>query len=199
MPSPMQSPVSHRKKSSMSSMKGKTATAYLSALAEADAQSRARLHQQLVQNAQLPIPASTPALSLSSSLSASSDNSSARSSQPDASTEQTSPTDEELINDKSGLLMSIEPPNSSQVFNTVHAEFGHCDNKLYRHTSSHPLGVPFPSSKPQDPPYYILLSTYVSYLFLICLGHLRDFFGKRFRPHAYAHLMPHNVRHVCRI
>ncbi|PHH83422.1 hypothetical protein CDD82_1076 [Ophiocordyceps australis] len=31
-----------------------------------------------------------------------------------------------------------------------------------------------------EPPYFFLLSTYVSYLFLIVLGHIRDFFGKRF-------------------
>ncbi|KAF8333126.1 serine palmitoyltransferase 2 [Cantharellus anzutake] len=193
MPSPMQSPVSHNKKSSISSLKGKTAAAYLSALAEADAKSRARLQQQQ-QNAQLPTPTPTPAMSLSF-LSASSDKSSAstRSSQYDTSTNQTSLIDEdELINDKSGLIMPIEPPTSAQVFKTVHAEFGHCDNEAYRHTSSHPAGVPLPNVEHQDPPYYILLSTYISYLFLICLGHLRDFFGKRFRSHAYAHLMPHN-------
>ncbi|CAG9949990.1 unnamed protein product, partial [Clonostachys rosea f. rosea IK726] len=31
-----------------------------------------------------------------------------------------------------------------------------------------------------EPPYYYILTTYVSYLFLILLGHIRDFFGKRF-------------------
>lgn len=31
-----------------------------------------------------------------------------------------------------------------------------------------------------EPPYFILLTTYISYLFLIMLGHVRDFFGKRF-------------------
>lgn len=34
------------------------------------------------------------------------------------------------------------------------------------------------------------MSTYLTYLMLICVGHVRDFFGKRFTPENYAHLMP---------
>jgi hypothetical protein len=45
----------------------------------------------------------------------------------------------------------------------------------------------------QDPPYYILLSTYISYLILIVLGHVRDFVGKRLSPASYKHLMPRGV------
>lgn len=43
-----------------------------------------------------------------------------------------------------------------------------------------------------QPPFYILFTTYLSYLLLIALGHVRDFFGKRFRPARYAHLLPGN-------
>lgn len=32
-----------------------------------------------------------------------------------------------------------------------------------------------------------------TFLLLICIGHMRDFFGKRFRSLAYRHLMAHNV------
>jgi serine palmitoyltransferase len=32
-----------------------------------------------------------------------------------------------------------------------------------------------------------------SYLILICLGHIRDFVGRRFHPKAYQHLMPRDV------
>jgi serine palmitoyltransferase len=35
--------------------------------------------------------------------------------------------------------------------------------------------------------------SYTSYLVLIVFGHIRDFFGKRFRSASYAHLMPHDV------
>ena len=39
-----------------------------------------------------------------------------------------------------------------------------------------------------EPPYYYLLTTYISYLILIVFGHIRDYFGKRFRPQRYRHL-----------
>lgn len=43
------------------------------------------------------------------------------------------------------------------------------------------------------PSYTVLLSTYLSYILLIIIGHIRDFFGKKFTPASYAHLMPQNV------
>jgi serine palmitoyltransferase len=119
-------------------------------------------------------PSSTPALSLSSSLTASSDES-----------------DEY---DDDGLSTPKIPPTSNQVFNTVHAQFGHCSNPAYRLVSQHKPGTPFPAHSEQDPPYYILFSTYISYLFLIVIGHMRDYFGKRFWPASYEHLIPSNVR-----
>lgn len=39
-----------------------------------------------------------------------------------------------------------------------------------------------------EPPYYYLLTTYLSYLILIVFGHVRDFFGKKFRKQDYRHL-----------
>ncbi|CAG8496334.1 177_t:CDS:2 [Acaulospora colombiana] len=44
----------------------------------------------------------------------------------------------------------------------------------------------------EEPPYYFLFTTYLSYLVLICFGHLRDFFGKRFRSKNYKHLREQN-------
>jgi len=92
-----------------------------------------------------------------------------------------------------GLSYPHIPPTSEQVFNTVHSEFGHCANEEYRFTSQHSTGKPVPHHEEQDPPYYILLSTYISYMILISLGHLRDFIGKRLKPSAYTHLLPHDV------
>ena len=43
-----------------------------------------------------------------------------------------------------------------------------------------------------EPPYYYLLTTYISYLILIIFGHVRDFFGKRFREEHYRHLQARN-------
>ncbi|CAG8445291.1 1112_t:CDS:2 [Funneliformis mosseae] len=44
----------------------------------------------------------------------------------------------------------------------------------------------------EEPQYYFLFTTYLSYLVLICLGHLRDFFGKRFKRKDYEHLKEQN-------
>ncbi|KAL7789132.1 serine palmitoyl transferase subunit [Trichoderma ceciliae] len=41
-------------------------------------------------------------------------------------------------------------------------------------------GKPFQQPIEDEPPYYFLLTTYLSYLALILFGHIRDFFGKRF-------------------
>lgn len=43
-----------------------------------------------------------------------------------------------------------------------------------------------------EPPYYYLLTTYLSYLILIIFGHVRDYFGKRFRKQDYQHLQAHD-------
>jgi serine palmitoyltransferase len=43
-----------------------------------------------------------------------------------------------------------------------------------------------------EPPYYYLLTTYISYLILIIFGHVRDFFGKRFHQEKYRHLKAAN-------
>jgi serine palmitoyltransferase len=143
------------------------ASAYLSALSQADA--RARRNQGS--------PTSTPALSTSSSITSSSEDTVLHESDDNAD----------------GLALPPVPPTSEQAFNTVHTEFGHSANEQHRLVSKHPVGQPLEEMVEQDPPYYILLSTYICYILLIIIGHLRDFFGKRLRPAAYKHLMPANV------
>lgn len=85
-----------------------------------------------------------------------------------------------------------EVPAAAEGFSTIHTEFGHCANEEYRYTSEHNY-TNAPVEHVDDPPYYILMSVYTTFLVLICLSHMRDFFGKRFRPLAYRHLMAHNV------
>ncbi|KAJ7711254.1 serine palmitoyltransferase 2 [Mycena metata] len=124
-------------------------------------------------------PTATPALSLSSSVTSSS--------------EDTVLHEEDVeIDNSDGLALPPRAPNSSEVFNTVHTEFGHCSNDDFRFVSQHIPGTPVPAHVDKDPPYYILLSTYIGYLILICLGHLRDFVGKRLSPASYRHLMPND-------
>ena len=148
-----------------------TAVSYLSAVSEADARARV---------ASTP-PTTTPALSLSSSLTSSSDD------------VVLGDDDASVYDNSDGLVLPLHPPTSEQVFTTAHTEFGHCANDRYRYQSQHPPGAIVKAAEEQDPPYYILLSTYISYLILICIGHVRDFVGKRLNPSSYKHLMPHDV------
>ncbi|KAF7366513.1 PLP-dependent transferase [Mycena sanguinolenta] len=168
LPSPMalsnMSPTSSIfKKRNPSTTPPKTAASYLSALSEADAR---RLKRSVT-------PTATPALSFSSSVTTDSE---------DAILHENEPL-------TAGLEYPLRAPTSEQVFNTVHSEFGHCANEEFRSVSEHVPGTPL-QHVPQEPPYYIVISTYISYLILICMGHIRDFLGKRFYPKGYQHLMP---------
>ncbi|KXN88412.1 Serine palmitoyltransferase 2 [Leucoagaricus sp. SymC.cos] len=147
-----------------------SAASYLSALSQADARARN-------QNNAGRSPTSTPALSLSSSITSSSEDTVLN-------------EDDSQFDNADGLALPVRPPTSEQVFTTVHTEFGHCADERYRYTSAHVPGTEVPAHVEKDPPYYILLSTYISYLILICLGHVRDFVGKRLYPSHYSHLIP---------
>jgi serine palmitoyltransferase len=149
-----------------------SAASYLSALSQADARSRSNASGYAH-------PTSTPALSLSSSVTSDSED---------------TVLNEDEDDNADGLSLPKRPPTSEQVFSTVHTEFGHCANDQYRITSQHTPGTPLPEHVEQDPPYYVLFCTYISYLILIILGHVRDFVGKRLNPAAYKHLMPSDVR-----
>ncbi|CAE6505178.1 unnamed protein product [Rhizoctonia solani] len=122
-----------------------------------------------------PTPSSTPALSFSSSI-----------------TDPDSENDMLELDSPLARPQGIPPTSNTPAFTTRHVEFGHCANESYRHTSVHPAGQPFKHAEEQDPPYYVLLCTYVSYVVLIVIGHMRDWFGKRFWKESYKHLMPHD-------
>lgn len=95
---------------------------------------------------------------------------------------------------KKGLQQ--QPPTSfdSSQDGTVllHSEYGYCANQEFRHVSEHRKGSSLPSPIEEEPSYFIVLTTYFSYLILIVFGHMRDFFGKRLFPKAYRHLMEGN-------
>jgi serine palmitoyltransferase len=86
-------------------------------------------------------------------------------------------------------------PDPSDPNSLRHAEFGFDDDPAHRYTSqwrgaeNDKLGV-----NEEEPNYWVYLITYISYLILIVIGHVRDFFGKRFHRKSYEHLMEHNVR-----
>ncbi|KAL3451235.1 pyridoxal phosphate-dependent transferase [Aspergillus insuetus] len=49
-----------------------------------------------------------------------------------------------------------------------------------------------PDSVVGDPPYRIILTTYITFLVVIFLGHIQDFFAQWFYPSTYQHLRPQN-------
>ena len=71
----------------------------------------------------------------------------------------------------------------------IHSEFGFCSNQNYRYTSQHRQGDALPDPVEEEPSYFTVLTTYISYIILIVIGHMRDYFGKRLFPKSYRHLM----------
>jgi serine palmitoyltransferase len=87
-----------------------------------------------------------------------------------------------------GELSSDEPPTTlfqppsadeTRTRQRAEAEFGPLLSPSHRYVSAH-HGKRLDPPIEDEPPYYYLLTTYISYLLLIFCGHVRDFFGKRF-------------------
>lgn len=87
----------------------------------------------------------------------------------------------------------FQPPSPAEARRIAkqHAQFGPLGHLSHRYTSRH-VGGHFEEPALDEPPYYYLLTTYISYLILIIFGHIRDFFGKRFREEHYRHLQARN-------
>jgi serine palmitoyltransferase len=84
-------------------------------------------------------------------------------------------------------LFAPPSPGETRRLAKQHAQFGPLLHSTHKHTSRH-LGGELAEPIMDEPPYYYLLTTYISYLILIIFGHVRDFFGKRFREENYRHL-----------
>jgi hypothetical protein len=95
------------------------------------------------------------------------------------------------FDDDPSFIPRPEDPHSLR-----HAEFGHCDDQRFRATSVYQEGT---SLRPveESPSYFTLLATYWSYAFLIVVGHIRDFVGKRYHSDQYKHLQEHDVSAPC--
>lgn len=74
-----------------------------------------------------------------------------------------------------------------------HSEFGKCEDSRYRWRSQYREGTPLEISDEEEAIGYLtVLSTYLCYIALISLGHLRDFVGKRIFPVSFQHLREHD-------
>ncbi|CAN3361164.1 serine palmitoyltransferase 2 [Diutina catenulata] len=71
-------------------------------------------------------------------------------------------------------------------------EYGKLTSKEYLYESKHPVGEPLPTPIEDEPPIIVYILTYISYLILILIGHIRDFFGKIFKSKDYVHLVEHD-------
>ncbi|KAK4456062.1 serine palmitoyltransferase 2 [Podospora aff. communis PSN243] len=75
----------------------------------------------------------------------------------------------------------FQPPSADEARRRQRAEaqFGPLLSPRHLYVSAH-QGKPLETPIEDEPPYYYVLTTYLSYLILIFFGHARDFFGKRF-------------------
>ncbi|KAF1957995.1 serine palmitoyltransferas-like protein 2 [Byssothecium circinans] len=82
----------------------------------------------------------------------------------------------------------FQPPDMDEErrIAKMHAQFGPLNSQSHRYVSK--FEGEFGDPIEDEPPYYFLITTYISYLILIVFGHVRDFFGKRFRKAHYSHL-----------
>ncbi|KAJ5450166.1 Pyridoxal phosphate-dependent transferasemajor regionsubdomain 2 [Penicillium daleae] len=103
----------------------------------------------------------------------------------------TATADNPAMDEMPTTLFQPPTPEEARRQAKAHAQFGVIGHPSHRYSSRHPGGV-FPEPVMDEPPYYYLLTTYISYLILIAFGHVRDFFGKRFREENYRHLKPRN-------
>ncbi|RLV94815.1 Serine palmitoyltransferase 2 [Spathaspora sp. JA1] len=81
------------------------------------------------------------------------------------------------------------PPDTRPIEVLSELEYGKLTSKDYLYVSKHPVGEPLPMPIDDEPPYIIYIATYISYLILIIIGHIRDFFGKMFKPKEYEDLI----------
>lgn len=103
----------------------------------------------------------------------------------------TATADNPNMNEPPTTLFQPPSPEEARRLAKQHAQFGPLGHPSHRYSSRHPGGH-FPEPVMDEPPYYYLITTYISYLILIAFGHVRDFFGKRFREENYRHLKPRN-------
>ncbi len=66
----------------------------------------------------------------------------------------------------------------------IESQFGPIGSQMHRYVSQH-MGGPLREHIADEPSYFYLLTTYISYMILTTFGHVRDFFGKRFKPDKY--------------
>ncbi|ODV93094.1 hypothetical protein PACTADRAFT_52144 [Pachysolen tannophilus NRRL Y-2460] len=96
-----------------------------------------------------------------------------------------------MITGSSSIPNHPREDNVSQA-EKAEKEFGHLSSKEYLYVSQHNANEPLPEPIVDEPPYFVFLVTYFNYLILIIFGHIRDFFGKKFKPQEYEDVIEKN-------
>ena len=99
----------------------------------------------------------------------------------------------ETTHDESPTTL-YQPPSSTEISRQKRfdAQFGPLNDHTHRYVSMH-YGESLEAPIIDEPPYYYVLTTYISYLLLIAIGHIRDFFGKKFsKKPLYQTIKPAN-------
>ncbi|ODQ82728.1 hypothetical protein BABINDRAFT_173580 [Babjeviella inositovora NRRL Y-12698] len=84
------------------------------------------------------------------------------------------------------------PPDNFTPAERTEREFGRLTSKEHLYVSQHISSEPLPEPIMDEPPYFILICTYLNYLILIIIGHIRDFFGQIFYPADFKALTGQN-------
>ena len=165
-----------------STSKGNRLTNFFSSSPKSDKQTGAQQALLAMQNHQ-PATGPSPALVSSSVVSL-----------PTISLSAAATADATLVGTEPSTTTLFEPQSAEDADRQrrADAQFGPLVHPGHRYVSmSH--GVPLKTPVEDEPPFYYIITTYVSYLFLIILGHIRDFFGKRFGDkRRYQSIKAHN-------
>ena len=95
---------------------------------------------------------------------------------------------EDIIVDKTPLPFA-RPLSSEDEERQARADkqFGPIGSQSHRYLSMH-IGGELPEFIVDEPPWFYIWTAYLSYSILTTIGHIRDYFGKRFRAYQYKHI-----------
>ncbi|GMG46640.1 unnamed protein product [Ambrosiozyma monospora] len=71
-------------------------------------------------------------------------------------------------------------------------EFGPLTSEKWLYVSKHNPNEELPAPILDEPPYFIVIFTFLNYFILSVIGHIRDFFGMRFYPESFEAMVPKN-------
>lgn len=84
------------------------------------------------------------------------------------------------------------PVNNLSIEEKAEMEFGSLSSDKYLSSAQHDPSIEIRTQVLDEPPYYVVISTYLNYLTLIIIGHIRDFFGMTFMPQYYSAMVAKN-------